>query len=55
MLWFEMLMALTAIIALDLANGARPVLFKRRGKSHGVHGKQGVRDSNDRAARTYRA
>jgi len=31
MLWIEMLMALISVIALDLANDARPVLFRRRG------------------------
>jgi hypothetical protein len=53
MLWFEMLLALTTIIVLDLANGARPVVFKRRGKSHGVRGMQGERVGNVRSTRTY--
>jgi hypothetical protein len=55
MLWFEMLMALSAIVALDLASGARSMAFKGRGKSHGVHGKRGERDGNTRSSRTNRA
>ena len=55
MLWFEMLMALTAIVVLDLANGARPVVFKGRGKSHGVRRKREERDGNTRSTGTYRA
>jgi hypothetical protein len=55
MVWFEMLLALTAIVALDLANGVRPVVVKRRGKSHGVLENRGGRDGHTRSTRTHRA
>ena len=53
MLWFEMLMALVAILALDLANDARPVLFRRRenAKSKESRNEQGASDGRIRSAR----
>ncbi len=53
MLWFAMLMALTAVIALDLANAARPAVFRRRDGAamKRLNGQQGASDGGIRSAR----
>jgi hypothetical protein len=53
MLWFEMVMALSAVVALDLANAAKPVVFRRRNgaSSNGKRNQRGASDGRTRSAR----
>lgn len=53
MLWIEMLMALMAIVALDLANSARPVVVRRRASAQAkdARGRRGASDDRIRSAR----
>jgi hypothetical protein len=53
MLWFEMLMALVAVVALDLANSTKPAVFRRRNgaSTNGKRTQRGGSDGRTRSAR----